>query len=53
MLQRKQESGSAIGHLLIAILAPLIALIIQMAISRTREFKADYTAAQITKIPMV
>ena len=48
-----RESGSAIGHLLIAILAPLIALIIQMAISRTREFKADYTAAQITKIPMV
>ena len=44
-----RESGSAIGHLLIAILAPLIALIIQMAISRTREFKADYTAAQITK----
>ena len=46
-----RESGSAIGHLLIAILAPLIALIIQMAISRTREFKADYTAAQITKNP--
>ena len=46
-----RESGSAIGHLLVAILAPLIALIIQMAISRTREFKADYTAAQITKNP--
>jgi heat shock protein HtpX len=46
-----RDSGSAIGHLLIAILAPIIALIIQMAISRTREFKADYTAAQITKKP--
>ena len=40
-----------IGHLLIAILAPIIALIIQMAISRTREYKADYTAAQITNEP--
>ena len=46
-----RESGSAIGHLLVAILAPLIALVIQMAISRTREYKADYTAAQITKKP--
>ena len=46
-----RNSGSLIGNLLIAILAPLIALIIQMAISRTREFKADSTAAQITNKP--
>lgn len=46
-----RNSGNVIGHLLIAILAPIIALIIQMAISRTREFKADYTAAQITNRP--
>ena len=44
-------TGNVIGHLLIAILAPIIALIIQMAISRTREYKADYTAAQITNEP--
>ena len=44
-------TGNVVGHLLIAILAPIIALIIQMAISRTREFKADYTAAQITNKP--
>ena len=43
-----RNSGNVFGNLLIAILAPLIALIIQMAISRTREFKADSTAAQIT-----
>ena len=44
-------TGNVIGHLLIAILAPIIALIIQMAISRTREYKSDYTAAQITNEP--
>ena len=46
-----RNSGSLIGNILIAILAPLIALIIQMAISRTREYKADSTAAQITDKP--
>lgn len=46
-----RNSGNVFGNLLIAILAPLIALIIQMAISRTREFKADSTAAQITDQP--
>ena len=46
-----RNSGGLIGNLLIAILAPLIALIIQMAISRTREYKADSTAAQITDKP--
>lgn len=46
-----RSSGNVFGNLLIAILAPLIALIIQMAISRTREFKADSTAAQITSKP--
>jgi len=44
-------TGNVVSHILIAILAPIIALIIQMAISRTREFKADYTAAQITSKP--
>lgn len=44
-------TGNIVGHILIAILAPIIALIIQMAISRTREYKADYTAAQITSKP--
>ena len=46
-----KNSGNVFGNLLIAILAPIIALIIQMAISRTREYKADSTAAQITKKP--
>jgi heat shock protein HtpX len=34
-----------------SILAPIAALVIQMAISRTREFQADATAARLTKKP--
>lgn len=37
--------------LIIAILAPLAATVIQLAISRKREFLADATAAKITKRP--
>jgi len=34
-----------------AVLAPFAALLIQMAISRAREYQADATAAQVTKKP--
>jgi heat shock protein HtpX len=37
--------GSAIGVLLMAILAPIAAMLIQMAISRSREYEADATGA--------
>ncbi|MCH8519646.1 MAG: M48 family metalloprotease [Nanoarchaeota archaeon] len=40
--------GSLIGVIALAIIAPIIAMIIQMAISRQREFMADRRAAQIT-----
>jgi heat shock protein HtpX len=43
--------GSAIGPLL-AILAPIAAMIIQFAISRTREFKADAVGAEISGKPL-
>lgn len=36
---------------IVAILAPIIALIIQMSISRKREFLADATAVEITRYP--
>ena len=39
--------GGMIGALLMAILAPIAALLIQMAISRTREYEADATGARI------
>jgi len=43
--------GGALGMILMAILAPLAATIIQMAISRSREYKADAGAAQLTHNP--
>jgi len=40
------------GTLLIVILAPLAAMMVQMAISRTREYAADKTGAEICGNPM-
>ncbi|TAK89585.1 protease [Patescibacteria group bacterium] len=40
----------AVG-IVLAILAPLIALVIQLAISRRREYLADATAVQLTRYP--
>jgi len=45
------ERGSALGGLLMMIVAPLAALLIQMAISRTREFSADAASAKYTGSP--
>ena len=47
------EGGAAgiIGMLILAILAPLAAMLIQMAISRAREYQADATGAQISRKP--
>ncbi len=44
--------GSLIGSLAMIILAPIIALMIQLAISRSREYKADETGAHITRRPL-
>ena len=41
-----------VGTLLIMILAPLAAMLVQMAISRTREYSADRTGAEIAGHPM-
>lgn len=46
-----EEGGSPIGGLLMIFLAPLAATLIQMAISRTREFSADAAAAKYTGTP--
>jgi heat shock protein HtpX len=43
--------GGALGMILMAILAPLAATIIQLAISRSREYKADDGSAQLTHDP--
>jgi heat shock protein HtpX len=47
----EQGGGGAIGALLMAILAPIAALLIQMAISRAREFEADATGARLVGNP--
>jgi heat shock protein HtpX len=43
--------GGALGMLFMLILAPLAAMLIQMAISRTREYSADAAAARATGSP--
>jgi heat shock protein HtpX len=42
----------AIGTILIMILAPLAAMLVQMAISRSREFSADRLGAEICRHPL-
>ena len=46
------QRGSLVGTILMMILAPLAATIIQMAISRSSEYIADQTGAQICGHPM-
>jgi Zn-dependent protease with chaperone function len=45
------EGGGIIGLIAMAIFAPLAAAVIQMAISRSREYLADASGASITKNP--
>jgi heat shock protein HtpX len=45
------DAGSMIGALAWAILAPLIAMLVQMAISRSREYGADATGAALCGNP--
>jgi heat shock protein HtpX len=45
------DNGGIIGLIAMAILAPLAATVIQMAISRSREYLADASGARITKNP--
>ncbi len=47
-----EDGGGIIGMLVMAFLAPLAATIIQMAISRTREFAADRTGAAMSGDPL-
>ena len=48
----RDRDNNGLGMLLSAIVAPIAAMIIQMAISRQNEFQADATAARITGRPM-
>ena len=47
-----EEGGLGfVGVMVVSILAPVAAMIVQMAVSRSREYLADATAAQITGNP--
>ena len=49
---RRENGGNPIAALALAFLAPLAAMIIQLAISRTREFDADEDGARLTGDPL-
>jgi heat shock protein HtpX len=46
------QRGNALATILAVIVAPIAAMIVQMAISRTREYGADRTGAEISGNPM-
>jgi heat shock protein HtpX len=46
------EGGGMFGMILMAVLAPLAAMLIQMAISRSREYSADVGGAEISGNPL-
>lgn len=47
----EEGSGGLVGSLAMAIIAPLAAMLIQMAVSRSREYLADETGARICGRP--
>jgi len=53
MFGRNDDRGGAgIGGLVLLILSPILAMLIQMAISRSREFAADKSGAEISGNPL-
>ena len=46
------RGGSAVFAIVMAIVAPLAAMVIQMAISRSREYAADYAGAKLSGKPL-
>ena len=49
---REGGAGGVIGGLLMIIVAPIAALLIQLAVSRSREYEADRTGAEVSGDPL-
>ncbi|MBT4595148.1 zinc metalloprotease HtpX [bacterium] len=49
---RDRKSGSGFGAILAIILIPLVAMLVQMAISRSREYLADESGAKMSDSPL-
>jgi Zn-dependent protease with chaperone function len=49
---RDRENSNPFGQILLIILAPIAAMLIQFAVSRSREFAADEGGAQISQRPL-
>lgn len=50
--ERRKNGGSPLAMLAVAIIMPLAATLIQLAISRSREYLADETGAQVCRDPL-
>jgi heat shock protein HtpX len=49
--ERREREGGGLGAIVMLFLAPFAAMLIQLWVSRTREYEADHTGAELTGNP--